>query len=262
VSLQTQGLAASRLPDPVAALSKVLDSHVRLYRNEPTFSDNLRLDSAALTIDMAGEYRIPAIAVPWWNTVSDTLEWAELPERSIRVLAPTRSSAQAANLALAAEPLSDVGLASSLSSETLSAGLDYWFYSTVFAGLGWLLTLGLWWRQARISAQQGAPVVPTQNAAEAVNWTRAQGFAKAGDQAALYDSLIKLIRAGSEPLAVVKTRLKSDTRQCFEDLERSLFSDQASPPSIAAMTALVQALRALADQPLSASRPDELRLYP
>ena len=262
VSLQTQGLAASRLPDPLAALSKALDSHVRLYRNEPTFTDNLRLDSAALTIDMAGEYRIPAIAVPWWNTVSDTLEWAELPERSIRVLAPTRSSAQAANLALATEPLSDVGLASSLSSETLSTGLDYWFYSTVFAGLGWLLTLGLWWRQARISAQQGAPVVPTQNAAEAVNWTRAQGFAKAGDQAALYDSLIKLIRAGSEPLAVVKTRLKSDTRQCFEDLERSLFSDQASPPSVAAMTALVQALRTLADQPLSASRPDELRLYP
>ncbi|WP_320826251.1 BatD family protein [Reinekea sp.] len=262
VSLQTQGLAASRLPDPLASISASLDRHIRLYRNEPTFTDNLRLDSAALTVDTPGEYRIPAIRVPWWNTVSDTLEWAELPERSISVLAPTRTSAQTANPALAAEALAANSLVPTRGSEMLPTGSNYWLYSTVFAGLGWLFTLGLWWRQARLPGNPGGPVVPTPKAADSVNWTRAQGFAKAGDRAALYDCLIKLTRTEGEPLAVVKTRLTSATRGCLEDLERSLFSDQASPPSAAAMTALVQALRTVAEQSVSGSQPDALRLYP
>ena len=262
VSLQTQGLAASRLPDPLAALSNALDSRVRLYRNEPTFTDNLRVDSAALTVDTPGEFRIPAIRVPWWNTVSDTLEWAELPERSINVLAPTTTNAETANPALAAEPLAANSLAPTRGSETLPTGSNYWLYSTVFAGLGWLFTLGLWWRQARLPGNPSGTAVPKPKTADAVNWTRALVFAKAGDQAALYDCLIKLTRTGSEPLAVVKTRLNSATRQCLEDLERSLFSDQASPPSAAAMTALVQALRTVAEQSASVSQPDALRLYP
>jgi hypothetical protein len=88
-------------------------------------------------------------------------------------------------------------------------------------------------------------------------------LAKASDYSGLYQCLLRLTGAGNDPLTVVKARLDQTTRQSFEDLERSLFSDQATSPSASAMTALVQALERLIGRTGSARAPDEaLRLYP
>ena len=262
ISTQTQGLAASRLPDPLATISASLDSRLRLYRNEATFSDNQRLDSAALTIDTPGTYRIPAIRIPWWNTDTDTLAWAELPERTIRVVATTQVSPKGTGQAPGAEPLLSPESRSTEQPELAPSGPNYWLYATLLAGLGWLLTLGLWWRQVRTVTTARSTDVLTLGAVSP-NWAVAQRLAKASDYSGLYQCLLRLTGAGNDPLTVVKNRLDQTTRQSFEDLERSLFSDQATPPSASAMTALVQDLERLIDQAGSARAPDEaLRLYP
>jgi hypothetical protein len=262
ISTQTQGLAASRLPDPLATISASLDSRLRLYRNEATFSDNQRLDSAALTIDTPGTYRIPAIRIPWWNTDTDTLAWAELPERTIRVVATTRVSPKGTGQAPGAEPLLSPESRSTEQPELAPFGPNYWLYATLLAGLGWLLTLGLWWRQVRTVTTARSTDVLTPGAVSP-NWAVAQRLAKASDYSGLYQCLLRLTGAGNDPLTVVKARLDQSTRQSFEDLERSLFSDQATPPSASAMTALVQALERLIGRTGSARAPDEaLRLYP
>jgi hypothetical protein len=262
ISTQTQGLAASRLPDPLATISASLDSRLRLYRNEATFSDSQRLDSAALTIDTPGTYRIPAIRIPWWNTNTDTLAWAELPERTIRVVATTQVSPKGTGQAPGAEPLLSPVTRSTGQPQLAPSAPSYWLYATLLAGLGWLLTLGLWWHQVRTVTTARSKDVLTPGAVS-TNWAAAQRLAKASDYSGLYQCLLRLTGPGNDPLTVVKARLDQTTRQCFEDLERSLFSDQAIPPSASAMTALGHALERLIGQTGSASTPDKaLRLYP
>lgn len=88
IVLKVKGLMASQLP-PVWQQQVV--NNLKIYADKPELSDEknsdgftaIRIESAAVVLNAEGSVTLPAVKVPWWNTNTDTLEWAAIPERVI-----------------------------------------------------------------------------------------------------------------------------------------------------------------------------------
>lgn len=124
---------------------------LRAYPDQPVIDNvhgvkgltGIRTDSLALVAVQDGEYELPAIEVPWWDTGSDTLRVARLPARRLRVL-PGAAARDAAD-ARAPEPAAAPPVAP-------SAGLGPWPWIAAGCALGWLLSGLGWWRSRARSA--------------------------------------------------------------------------------------------------------------
>ena len=118
---------------------------LRAYPDQPVIDNvhgvkgltGIRTDSLALVAVQDGEYELPAIEVPWWDTGSDTLRVARLPARRLRVL-PGAAARDAAD-ARAPEPAAAPRVAP-------AAGLGPWPWIAAGCALGWLLSGLGWWR--------------------------------------------------------------------------------------------------------------------
>ena len=137
--IKAEGLSSAQLPPiespPVAGL--------RRYPDQPTLNDTVtengltgsREQREALVASDAGDYRLPATEVVWWNTVEDRLERSTLPERTLQVADnPELQQPALEDAAAAANPLSQ------------PQRLWPWQLSSAVLGLTTLLGFGLWLR--------------------------------------------------------------------------------------------------------------------
>jgi hypothetical protein len=89
LTLTANGLAASNLP----TVDNHLPDNLKQYPDQPEFEETndengfvgIRREKMAIIPTEAGDYVLPAIKIPWWNTKTDRMEIAELPERKIHV---------------------------------------------------------------------------------------------------------------------------------------------------------------------------------
>ena len=137
--IKAEGLSSAQLPPiespPVAGL--------RRYPDQPTLNDTVtengltgsREQREALVASDAGDYRLPATEVVWWNTVEDRLERSTLPERTLQVAEnPELQQPALEDAAAAAHPMSQ------------PQRLWPWQLSSAVLGLTTLLGFGLWLR--------------------------------------------------------------------------------------------------------------------
>lgn len=137
--IKAEGLSSAQLPPiespPVAGL--------RRYPDQPTLNDTVtengltgsREQREALVASEAGDYRLPATEVVWWNTVEDRLERSTLPERTLQVAEnPELQQPALEDAAAAAHPMSQ------------PQRLWPWQLSSAVLGLTTLLGFGLWLR--------------------------------------------------------------------------------------------------------------------
>ena len=90
IMMTADGLAASQLP----AITPQVPEGIKPYEEKPQLSDTPRrtgISSSRETVltlvpTRAGEYTLPAIEIPWWNTLSGQQEVARLPELTLEVL--------------------------------------------------------------------------------------------------------------------------------------------------------------------------------
>ena len=153
LTLSATGLTASQLPE----LGARVPDGIKQYPDQAVLNTKAnggilvssRQEKIAMIPSRPGEFSLPEVAVPWWNTESGRMEFARLPERVINVLPAVGAPAAPPGLADdGAEPVSADGIA--------PAGLDSlaataWLWVSLALALGWLATLGAWgWsRRAR-----------------------------------------------------------------------------------------------------------------
>jgi hypothetical protein len=155
LTLRAQGSTVGVLPE-LGADAK-LDASIKNYPDQPAMSEDKlptvgltaqRQEKVALIPGKAGEFKLPAVEIPWWNTVTDRLETAKIPERILKVEASGEAATSPANPQPEAESAKEPASAQSTQTPgpqvptTLAAGL--WFWLALFFGLGWLAT-GLAW---------------------------------------------------------------------------------------------------------------------
>ncbi len=159
VALMADGLTAAQLP-PLTGGN--IDG-LKQYPDQPLLKDTkdssgitgMRSEKIALIPIRPGTITLPAIAVPWWNTSSDTLETARLPARTVTVAPgpagstpPPPAAGPAAGPATAAPTTATVAAPLRTAATAASAGL--WRWLALLLGLGWLGTaLAWWWRSRR-----------------------------------------------------------------------------------------------------------------
>lgn len=167
LTLTAQGLTASQLP----ALQELFPADFKQYPDEPELENRknaggvtaLRQQKSAVIPALAGEYTLPAISLPWWNTNSGTVEYAVLPARRVRVAAAEPEAA----IDTPGLPGLDAGVAdpgrtvpdavqTAKSGETGSAGAAIWQWLTFILAAAWMITL-VYIIKNRRTPRPGAP---------------------------------------------------------------------------------------------------------
>lgn len=241
VVLSTKGLSSSLLP----GIEYDDQPGLRFYPDQPVREDSAdregvvgtRSEGTAMVASRAGEYTLPEVRLPWWNTTTDTLEYAVLPARTINVIAPVGDDAADASDA----PLPGLRPAGTEATALVNTGSgnasSLWIASTAVFGAAWLLTLFLWLHSKRqLAYVETVGVVATPAAALAAGKAAGRKPGKVADSAGA-------LPEASSALRVLKTACDSGK---LPDVRKAVLKwGQATlqNPAIQTLATLAQACR-------------------
>jgi hypothetical protein len=195
LTLKAEGATVGLLPelnpqDPDAG-------DIKQYPDQPVLKEEKRQDGlasvrqqkTALIASRPGTYHLPAVEIPWWNTKSDKMEIAKLPERTWTVSpsahAPVPEPAPPAPEAAPQTPPAPAAPAATQPSPAPAL----WFWLALLFGLGWLGTGLAWWLSRRprtaVEAPPSVAPQPERQWAEAV-----ERACRANDPAAAKRALV------------------------------------------------------------------------
>ncbi len=235
VTMTAQGLPANRLPDVLKGLENSLPDDVKLYRNAPKITETQRLDSAALSFLQPGTKTLPSLRVPWWNTRTDSLEWATLPGKTFVINANPQAQSSLPEPAPLIQPTPVQEDAQVAPLPKQPAEFNVWQWLTIGSMLGWLLSsvifIVMWRRwQRQLNAKEDSVNPPAKRHAEPVT---------AGQ---CYQAYLRLLRTQRLDDDALTARLADDEIKLLQQLESSLFYNQSATPDITAIQKILKKL--------------------
>ncbi len=205
LAIVADGVTLGQLPD----LEMVEIDGLRIYPDEPVAREQatgagiLSTSSRKFAIIpvRSGDYRIPAIALKWWNSETDREEVARIPPRMIKVAGSARVAAPPAPVApesVTEKPSGKTGPVQEALSPAVSpaADTDKWLLAgaVLFLAL-WLITLVLFLRQkqrASASSREESEAMPAVAANAKAAWKTLHESVEKGDAAEMRKALLKL----------------------------------------------------------------------
>ncbi len=174
LTLTANGLASSHLP----SVESHLPDNLKQYPDQPELEESnnengyvgIRREKMAIIPTEAGDYVLPAIKIPWWNTDTDKLEVVELPERTIHVnisdSAPV-NNVQQAQIEKQAVPSVVENNVGNKDKELISVGEPSsdqtpWKWVSFILFILWLITLFIFWKSKRNSIIPDDPVTDAE----------------------------------------------------------------------------------------------------
>ena len=160
ITLQAGGLPGAQLPpiDPpeIAGIKTYPDQPKREDVTTASGIDALGVNSAAWVITRDGEYQLPEVRIPWWDTKARQVRYATLPARTLSIEPAAPSQAE-----FTTTPTPGDSLQTPAPSGIAQAG--FWPWTTAAALLGWLVT-SLWlWRRRTVDPDATAEVAQAIN---------------------------------------------------------------------------------------------------
>lgn len=157
IIISAAGLSSSLLPD----LNYSEIENLKFYPDQALREDladkngvmGNRSEGTAIVPSIEGEFTLPAIEIPWWNTVTDSLEIAVIPARTLNVL-PGNINSNAAP-----PPINFDSNLLPLDSSGISSGQNtgfnaLWISATVVFAAAWLFSTAMWLRNRHMLDQQ------------------------------------------------------------------------------------------------------------
>jgi hypothetical protein len=203
ISIQADGLLGSQLPSLPAytlANAKLYPDQAKLEKaDEQSKWTGSRTESVAIIPTQSGDFELPEISIPWWNTKTNKAEMAILPARKFKVMPSLTTNPQQPIINSPNAPTtgnqSGQSSANNIGIENSSlAPVASWLYAIIIALLISNLSFALaWWRS------RGQPTVAAQKIiTPSDSDSQARSFAK----------LKKLVAAKAEP-ALIRQALKN-----------------------------------------------------
>ncbi len=158
LSLSATGATKGLLPELGADIS--LDPTIKQYPDQPALNEeklpstgisSTRQEKTALIPSKPGKFKLPALEIPWWNTKTDKLEIARIPEASLNVEASGEASSQAATVTPVPQASAESVPVQTTErpNASLKVSANVWFWLALCLGLGWLSTGLAWWWSLR-----------------------------------------------------------------------------------------------------------------
>jgi hypothetical protein len=276
--LRAEGLTAAQLPDVLSLLQ--LPQGLKAYPDQAKLENSEakgtivgeRIQSVALIADRAGDFRLPAVSIQWWDTKADELRTIELPARTLRVLpAPGTTSRAAPSAAPQGAPA--VELDESAPGPTASSPANVsngpWQWVSLALVILWLGTVLAWWLSRRRAMKAPAEPPPQAPAPARVNASEARdrflSACKVNDAIAARRALLEWARAKWPDAPPLGLRALADkiedarTAALLVELDRACFAGGEWNGA-----ALAQALSKLPARPekTTAPRSELAELYP
>lgn len=156
VKLVTHGLSSSLLPGieykDLPGLRFYPDQPVREDAADNTGIIGTRSEGTAMVASRAGEFILPEVQMPWWNTKTNQLEIATLPARTIKVLPAAIDPTQTATSDSFTEttPQNPVMTGNTGVAGTSNSAVNIlWVVATAVFACAWLATTWLWLNSRR-----------------------------------------------------------------------------------------------------------------
>ena len=157
IGVVADGLTSAQLPDVIGTTPDT----VKVYPDQPLLKDTkeangivgVRQQKLAIIPTQTGKLTLPAIRLPWWNTQTQKLEVAKLPERTVMVVAapqegiakPTVPQTPAEGDAGNEANETTAPLLPAVTTTVVSPG--WWPWVSLVLGIAWLITFIAWWRK-------------------------------------------------------------------------------------------------------------------
>jgi hypothetical protein len=160
IRIRGEGLQGAQLPPVLFPSTEGL----KYYPDQPVITDTevssgllgTRQDSAALVPTRAGEWEIPEIRIPWWDTETGEVRYAVIPGRTITVAAAAAAPVTQDPVTAGTVP----GAAESAAAAPSGTGGNAlpWQIATIVSAAGWLATLAwLLWTRRRLTGRDAGP---------------------------------------------------------------------------------------------------------
>lgn len=176
LTLTARGLTASQLPE----MQELLPDGFRQYPDQPELENRktaegitgVRQQKNAIIPARPGEYTLPEISLPWWNTETQALEYAVLPERRVQVTAAAPDAAidtpvlpaLGIDAPVQEQAAPETGEISAAPTDA-SRGISIWQWLTCILAVAWLATL-VYIMKNRNSSRAESPPSQTENVRE------------------------------------------------------------------------------------------------
>jgi hypothetical protein len=259
ISIHTDGLSASQIVLPQPALPEGL----KRYPDQPDIKDqdtdegvsgDYKL-AVALVPTQPGSLTLPELTIAWWNTSTNELEYARLPERTYQVSAANGAMANGATAnegatrtvnGAASDNPSNSSSAATASPAAMTAGTSgndnratdhntrFWLIIRLVLLLTNLATLMLWWR-SRNQTDVSLKTEPHQKTATnlADSWQALRRACQQGNPQEVRTRLLEWSRLALQPAPVTLQdliRLVDDDalQDALAELDACLYSRQSN----------------------------------
>ncbi|WP_075187412.1 BatD family protein [Teredinibacter haidensis] len=245
LAIQAQGLTSSQLP---SIISEPQNSHIKFYGDKPELLDSdkadgiksERIETVAVVVSQSGEVTIPSVRIPWWDTVSDNLKYAEIPEHTFYAEGNARVEE---NLSVRQEALGTPIQASAELQQASSTTTEspFWRWIAILAGFSTLVFAGLWLstqrRIAKLQQQlkpQGKDSNLRSNLQEKQAWNQFEKMCVDNNLANVRSAVISWARtywpnAGIHALGdIARNTDDLNVKSQLSALDHALFSSQAN----------------------------------
>lgn len=246
ISLIAKGTTVGQLPEFGKSLALV---GIKTYPDQPQLEEHkqndgitaIRQEKIAYIASQAGEYLLPALEVTWFNTESQQVEQARLPEVKIKALAVLEPVSQLSPALVAEQP---AGL--SVADVTDGQSLRIWQLLSAGLALGWAITV--WWfkRQALV-----APVFTESKSIPLVDDAAIKRACQANDPQAAKQALLAFFAA--ENLNSIVSQTSGSFAEQLKLLNQQLYAGQRQNWDGTGLWLAFQQRQVLAAKPVEAS---------
>jgi len=235
LTLTARGASVGQLP---ALNASGNDDGIKIYPDQPLLNEQKaaggviaqRQEKLAFMPDKPGAYTLPAVAIPWFNTVTEKMEWAKLPAMTVTVVGAAQASApekpaMAENPALG-QPETAAAALTGIAQQTF-----FWPVLAAFLASGWLLTGIFFWLKTQPKTPVDAALEPPRtNQDHAV--TRLRQACQANDAVAAKNALLSWGREqyGETSLGSIAQHCEARLRDEIMQLNHLLYGKKTCHP--------------------------------
>ena len=227
LTITADGLLETQLPeitlDEANGIRQYADQPELERRTSATGLSVSRTERYAVIAQSAGTVDIPAIELPWWNVATETWEVARVDSRTVTV-----NSSEPAE----PEPFVITSTEALDSPERVVRSPGIWPYVAGLAGLGWLVTLVAWFRQAYRSRAPAVAKPSSRRINVRGRLRMAIAACAASDAASAQQALLgwaedRFTPSPPRTLGALAREFPADTAAALEELESHLYGGRS-----------------------------------
>lgn len=257
ITLTALGVTKEQLPE----IDMPTITGIRSYPDEKEHNSAVRngrvvsqqTASYALLAQTAGDFTLPEISIPWFNTKINRIQYATLPERTITVLPNSNTPINAASTPTninTAPTISDTSKYISPHPLSSSSVTPWWLIVVALLGyVLWIVTLVIF----KVKSAAKTKHIPTYKLTALPQLTALNIAAKTQDTKAFYTALDEYAKAHTRTNTAAINKLCStldnaDFTHYVTQLQADLYSTQASPANLNAIVKVLKEYRIHSEQ--------------